>query len=924
MKPKIALLADKPGWAYDRAAQALARVLAHRFTFEILHVADRPARPDCDLLHVFFWGETWHQRWGLPPSRVVKEISSHRWNQEAWGNLTPPEFATQHLHDAATLTVTSDRLRRIVAPVRPVHWTPNGAGGPAACAQRTGPITFGWAGNADDPCKGLRDVLVPAAGDDFRVLCAGGALSERAMAAFYDAIDVLLVASTAEGEPLTLLEAMAHGCAVIATDVGIVPELVRDGDNGWLVERSPAAFRAAMQRAFLDPERVRAAGAHNFALARRARTWEAVAPHWTRAWCAALGMPDPTADPSDLAAYNNGIALGQWPQRARRAAALVADLRLAPGARVLDLGCGQQTVRTLLPDAVDYRPFDRLQRTADTRLLDLAWQTPAEGGEAALVLGVLEYLDAPAGLLAWLARSCRHLVVSFCDCADAERRARQHWVCRWSHAELERTLAGLGGTVRPVEEIAGGERLYRVDFARGTELRTSGMSAAGQVLGPLGSTAVLDGSPSNGRGAACGEGVVPDGGASQPTPTVSAPHASRGEPAAAADDSRAALRAARTGTGRNDHSPERAARLHDTQRCHTTDDRVFAAPAPTSSEPRQPSRPLALFTAAVAGDNSGDALIEHAIRTLLPGYAFERFPLVQKPTDADLERANACALGIVCGTNLYQHVFACGLDLQALQRLRIPLVPIGIGGSSALGGTIRMDDAGSAAVRELHARCAIGSVRDPQAFEFVHGLGVRNVELTGCPVLFSGIEPPRFQPRAGRTTLSLRARLLHVEDQLAGPATELMRALCAAERPILVLQSPYDVPLARALTAAYGLDVVADPAWQEGALLAALPHTNRTLGLRLHWNMLCLSRGIHAVPIGTDTRTSSFCAMLGVPFVPLRGARSDDLLAALHGGGDYGRFTARWTMLQRNMQRVLAQNGLQTAWDRRAVEVAAS
>jgi colanic acid/amylovoran biosynthesis glycosyltransferase len=45
----------------------------------------------------------------------------------------------------------------------------------------------------------------------------------------------LVLASFAEGLPVVLMEAMALGRPVIATSVGGIPELVRAGENGWLV-----------------------------------------------------------------------------------------------------------------------------------------------------------------------------------------------------------------------------------------------------------------------------------------------------------------------------------------------------------------------------------------------------------------------------------------------------------------------------------------------------------------------------------------------------------------------------------------------------------------------------------------------------------------------------------------------------------------
>ncbi|MGH2950900.1 MAG: glycosyltransferase [Solirubrobacterales bacterium] len=52
----------------------------------------------------------------------------------------------------------------------------------------------------------------------------------------YETADAFLLPSRWEGAPLALLDAMAFGCVVIATDVGAVPELVADGFTGHLVD----------------------------------------------------------------------------------------------------------------------------------------------------------------------------------------------------------------------------------------------------------------------------------------------------------------------------------------------------------------------------------------------------------------------------------------------------------------------------------------------------------------------------------------------------------------------------------------------------------------------------------------------------------------------------------------------------------------
>lgn len=60
--------------------------------------------------------------------------------------------------------------------------------------------------------------------------------SRGELASDYHALDVYLVASRQEGGPKAVLEAMATGTPLVSTRVGQAQELVRDGENGWLVE----------------------------------------------------------------------------------------------------------------------------------------------------------------------------------------------------------------------------------------------------------------------------------------------------------------------------------------------------------------------------------------------------------------------------------------------------------------------------------------------------------------------------------------------------------------------------------------------------------------------------------------------------------------------------------------------------------------
>lgn len=69
----------------------------------------------------------------------------------------------------------------------------------------------------------------------------------------YASADVLIMPSEREGLPLTLIEALACGLPVIANAVGAIPELLKSGDNGFLIESSDEKnWEEGLARALID------------------------------------------------------------------------------------------------------------------------------------------------------------------------------------------------------------------------------------------------------------------------------------------------------------------------------------------------------------------------------------------------------------------------------------------------------------------------------------------------------------------------------------------------------------------------------------------------------------------------------------------------------------------------------------------------
>lgn len=294
-RPRIVLLADRPGWAFDFEARALARALSSEFDLHIAYAIDRPDLDSIplDLIVVLFWGEEHHLKFVHDPRRVIKQVASHRWaHEDRYGRLTPRQFVDAHLWDAATVVCISKRLQAELAPYRDVLHAPQGIDAPdlGRGEPRQGPLVFGWAGNALDESKGLSSILQPAAGGEFDLRVAAGGLSWPEMVRFYASIDVLCVASSHEGEPRPLIEGMIAGTFPVAVDVGVVPELVTHRSNGLIVRRNIAAFRAAFQWCTLNARRVRAMGMENVERTKRLREVSRTALVWRGVLIGALAL----------------------------------------------------------------------------------------------------------------------------------------------------------------------------------------------------------------------------------------------------------------------------------------------------------------------------------------------------------------------------------------------------------------------------------------------------------------------------------------------------------------------------------------------------------------------------------------------------------------------------------------------------------
>jgi len=214
--------------------------------------------------------------------------AAHRRSRDGWYYLTGERLlcrATRARLVVPSRAVARFAVNHIGLDAGVVDVVPNGVD-VTRFAPRSGPnrsLTALWLG-VMAPVKRL-DVLVEALADvpELKLLLVGSgpereavekAACERGIAgrvAFRDRVanpesafaeaDFFVLPSAAENCPLALLQAMASGLPVVASSVGGVPEIVRDGVDGVLVPPGQAAALAGALRALAaDPARRRAMG----------------------------------------------------------------------------------------------------------------------------------------------------------------------------------------------------------------------------------------------------------------------------------------------------------------------------------------------------------------------------------------------------------------------------------------------------------------------------------------------------------------------------------------------------------------------------------------------------------------------------------------------------------------------------------------
>ena len=241
---KILLISDVRGWAWWNKSQYLKYYLSDEFNFDIINVIGPGAQgvPNDGYDLYFTYGFSYIDRLRrIPKNKKMTGVTAHRPESV----IRTAMRKTNHIH--ANSIMLMEEVKKFNENV---HYVPNGVDEnlfrPIKPITPHGELMVGHVGKKCKE-KGQSNIIQPAiakAGansyvntNDYR-----NKLPYCQMWQKYQDFDIFIVASDEDGTPNPALEAAACGRPIISNRIGNMPEFIRDGYNGFLVEKNIDAY----------------------------------------------------------------------------------------------------------------------------------------------------------------------------------------------------------------------------------------------------------------------------------------------------------------------------------------------------------------------------------------------------------------------------------------------------------------------------------------------------------------------------------------------------------------------------------------------------------------------------------------------------------------------------------------------------------
>jgi len=279
MSKKILLIPDFPNWALDKNAKDLIKYNKSNLQLDICYGEDffknwKTYYNAYDLLFPMYMGTFFSiLKKKIPTDKVVTGIRSfHRWDkhktQPPGYNTKPPKSILNKLKNALLLNTHCQKLWYIFQTYLPIIHTKYTCDleifYPEKKKRQNKKLVVGWTGSlTNHPGKrGFFEFIKPICdeipGFELKVQAKEDKFitNDNQMRYFYNSLDLYFCASRSEGTPRPVIEAAGCGVPVISTDVGIVPELIEDGINGFIVKRDYETIKQALIKIVDEQEKL--------------------------------------------------------------------------------------------------------------------------------------------------------------------------------------------------------------------------------------------------------------------------------------------------------------------------------------------------------------------------------------------------------------------------------------------------------------------------------------------------------------------------------------------------------------------------------------------------------------------------------------------------------------------------------------------
>ena len=331
------------------------------------------------------------------------------------------------------------------------------------------------------------------------------------------------------------------------------------------------------------------------------------------------------------------------------------------------------------------------------------------------------------------------------------------------------------------------------------------------------------------------------------------------------------------------------------------------------------ARTLAFINPRLTTTNVGDLFIEDSAKRILRydhDTSFDIDP--RRPiSPADLQRINRADAAVILGTNLwYRKLSRPGrwmLRLDDLKRLRVPIIPLGLGTTRHPGEDNGFEPETREQLRVIHGSCALASARDPRTADALAEAGIRNVAITGCPTLFRSLQPT-WQLRRLTDTRQVVLTVRKGQKQNVHALLRLLRR--RGLEPVIAAQQQDDGFLAaRSWFLRHTVPTVLRP--ELAPYLRLIDTSCGAIGWRLHGNMLHLAHGNPALLVSNCSRGASFCELFGLPVVVcpdhcrLGDTALSELLDRFFDDATFAPLARRYGPVRAEMIRFLEANGLE-------------